>query len=175
MPIAGYGGRTVNVWVTIVNAAKMVPCGVADGDGAIEVSLIEADMMLDDGAKQESGWFKDVSPALRKLIEEEYDKNTSGDFWGKKNLRIKEQVLAVGDKCLVVGKVKLKTAPRGALALAQRRPSCASMIVRQMESPMPSPVSLLVWKGWKTSSSASGAIPGPVSQTETCSSPDGFK
>ncbi len=99
--------RTVTVWVPIVNAAKMVPCGIEDADGAIEVSLIEADMMLEDGGKQSSGWFSDVSPEIRKLIEEEYDRDTSGDFWGKKNLRVSEQVLQVGEKFLVIGKVKL--------------------------------------------------------------------
>src|SRR5262245_21268252 len=42
------------------------------------------------------------------------------------------------------GSVNLKTAPRGWFALAHSRPSCASMIDRQIESPSPRPPGLVV-------------------------------
>ena len=42
------------------------------------------------------------------------------------------------------GTVKRKMAPRGAFASATREPPCASMIDRQMESPMPRPLVLVV-------------------------------
>ena len=42
------------------------------------------------------------------------------------------------------GNVNWKTAPRGRFALAHNRPPCASMIERQMDSPIPKPVDLVV-------------------------------
>ena len=42
------------------------------------------------------------------------------------------------------GTVNWKTAPRGSFALAHNRPSCASMIERQIDSPIPIPVGLVV-------------------------------
>lgn len=106
--------RTTKVWVTVIDASKMVPCGIEDEDGAIEVSLAEAETLLKDGKQQETGWFSDVSPDIRRLIEEEYGRENQGSFWGgQKTLRVKEQVLAVGDKALVVGKVKLIRTSRG--------------------------------------------------------------
>ena len=38
------------------------------------------------------------------------------------------------------GKLTWSVTPQGSLAVAQIRPSCASMIERQMESPIPMPV-----------------------------------
>lgn len=98
--------RTSKVWVAFIDSAKMVAAGIEDADGAIEVSLSEAEMLIKDGAKQQTGMFSDVSARLRKLIEDEYDEKTTG-FFTKKKLRIREQVLEVGERALVIGKVKL--------------------------------------------------------------------
>jgi hypothetical protein len=43
-----------------------------------------------------------------------------------------------------VGIVKLKIAPRGWLAVTHKRPPCASMIERQIDSPMPKPSAFVV-------------------------------
>jgi len=47
------------------------------------------------------------------------------------------------------GNVNWKTAPRGALALAHKRPPCPSTIERQIVSPRPMPFGLVVWKALK--------------------------
>jgi hypothetical protein len=43
-----------------------------------------------------------------------------------------------------VGNANLKMAPRGSFAVAHMRPSCASMIERQIDSPIPKPPDLVV-------------------------------
>src|SRR5215475_13582340 len=48
-----------------------------------------------------------------------------------------------------LGRVIQKLAPRIALFVAQSRPSCAWMIVRQTASPSPRPSRFEVTKGWK--------------------------
>jgi HEAT repeat protein len=106
------GTRTRKVWVTIVDSAKSVVCGVEDKDGAIEVSLAEALTLLQSEGHQQSSLFGDVSPHLRELIEDEYGVNTQG--WIRKTkLRVREQLLEVGQKVLVMGKVKLVRTNRG--------------------------------------------------------------
>src|SRR5262245_31241645 len=42
------------------------------------------------------------------------------------------------------GKVNSKVAPRGTFALAHNRPPCASMIERQIDSPIPKPPGFVV-------------------------------
>src|SRR5271156_6530206 len=65
------------------------------------------------------------------------------------------------------GTVKLNSAPRGTFAFAHNRPPCASMIDRQIDSPSPNPLGLVVWKGSNRRSRTAGASPGPESRTAT--------
>ena len=58
-----------------------------------------------------------------------------------------------------IGSVKLNTAPRGVLFVAQTRPWCASTIQREIASPMPMPVSLVVKNGSNTRSTSSSPLP----------------
>src|SRR5260370_35973858 len=58
-----------------------------------------------------------------------------------------------------IGSVKLNTAPRGVLLVAQTRPWCASTIQREIASPMPMPVSLVVKNGSNTRSTSSSPLP----------------
>ena len=75
----------------------------------------------------------------------------------------------------VTGKAKWNTAPRGWFLAAHSRPPCASMIDRQIGSPIPIPCGLVVKKGANNRSACLPAsIPGPVSSTDTRSSP-GFE
>src|SRR4051812_38184861 len=68
--------------------------------------------------------------------------------------------------------VKWKTAPRGSFALAHSRPPCAATMERQIESPSPKPVGLVVKKASKKRSSAAEGRPGPESCTVTSTPPD---
>src|SRR5258705_432080 len=63
--------------------------------------------------------------------------------------------------------VNSNVAPRGTFALAHRRPLCASMIERQIDSPSPKPPGFVVWKASNTRAKAAGAKPGPESRTST--------
>ena len=67
-----------------------------------------------------------------------------------------------------MGTVKWKAVPCGVRADAHKRPPCASMIDRQIESPMPRPSDLVVKKGSKMRCAMAGSSPGPVSSTVTC-------
>src|ERR1700692_1084465 len=56
-------------------------------------------------------------------------------------------------------------APWGMVAVAHSRPPWASMIERQIESPIPMPPDLVVKKGLNSRSTFSAAIPTPQSAT----------
>jgi hypothetical protein len=54
------------------------------------------------------------------------------------------------DQVLITARVKWNTAPSGSFASAHNRPPCPSTIERQIESPNPIPLGLVVWKESKT-------------------------
>ena len=56
---------------------------------------------------------------------------------------------------------ELELAPWGTFAVAHSRPPCASMIERQIESPMPIPPDLVVKKALNSRSAFSVKIPTP--------------
>src|ERR1700693_2885719 len=58
-------------------------------------------------------------------------------------------------------------APRVRLAVAHNRPSWASTIDRQIDSPIPMPCALVVNNGENIRSAALGSTPFPVSSTDT--------
>src|SRR5579864_1784095 len=60
---------------------------------------------------------------------------------------------------LSIGRLKLKVTPRDTLRTAPIRPACASMMDRQIASPMPIPVFFVVKNGSKIFSKSS--CPGP--------------
>src|SRR6266404_1891028 len=72
----------------------------------------------------------------------------------------------------LVGKVRLKLAPRGELSAAHKRPPCDSTMERLIRSPMPVPLGLVVKNALKIWSACCGGSPTPVSLTEisSCSS-----
>src|SRR6202795_140375 len=65
------------------------------------------------------------------------------------------------------GRLNRKTAPWGTFAVAHIRPPCASMIERQIDSPMPLPLDLVVKKALNSRSAFSAEIPMPQSVTLT--------
>src|SRR6266705_749456 len=65
------------------------------------------------------------------------------------------------------GIVNLKRAPRGSHLVAHSRPPWVSIIDRQIERPIPTPLDFVVWKASKTRSTWSGSMPGPESRTDT--------
>src|SRR5260370_19949045 len=68
------------------------------------------------------------------------------------------------DEARFAGKAKLKRAPpRPDLLSASMWPSCASMMDRQIDRPMPMPVSFVVKKLSKRRGRCDGSIPGPLS------------
>ena len=69
------------------------------------------------------------------------------------------------------GRLNRKTAPRGSFAEAHSCPSCASMIERQIESPIPMPLDLVVKNELKRCSRLAGSSPGPESRTATSTPP----
>jgi hypothetical protein len=66
---------------------------------------------------------------------------------------------------------KLKTAPCGSAGVAQRRPPWRSIIERQIDSPRPTPLDLVVKNASKIRSVTPGSIPVPESFTETRTPP----
>src|SRR5450755_583230 len=74
-----------------------------------------------------------------------------------------------------VGNVNRNVAPSVALFSAQMRPPCASIMVRETDSPIPMPLAFVVKNGSKMSPSSTEGIPGPVSLTITSTSrPPGY-
>src|SRR6266478_3729843 len=67
----------------------------------------------------------------------------------------------------LVGKVRLKLAPRGKLPVAHRRPPCDSTMERLIRSPMPVPWDLVVKNALKICSTCSAGRPTPESLTDT--------
>ena len=63
-------------------------------------------------------------------------------------------------------KVNWNTAPRGMFGDTDKRPSWASMIARQIDSPIPMPSDLVVKSGLKIRSRCCGLIPVPMSATD---------
>src|SRR5882757_7148490 len=59
------------------------------------------------------------------------------------------------------GRVNCNVAPWGRFAVAQSRPPWASMIERQIESPIPMPLDLVVKKALNSRSAFSAEIPSP--------------
>src|SRR5262245_58253654 len=66
-----------------------------------------------------------------------------------------------------VGIVSRKSVPYGVAGVAQSFPPWASMMLRQIDSPMPMPVDLVVNKGSKMRSQMASSIPVPESLTLT--------
>src|ERR1043165_9065714 len=77
------------------------------------------------------------------------------------------RIIAHDVRSALVGKVNWKTAPRGEFAVAQRRPPCASIIVRLIASPIPMPSGFVVKNASNTLSSLAGSSPSPESLTAT--------
>src|SRR5262245_18985937 len=65
-------------------------------------------------------------------------------------------------------------APRGRLAVIHNRPPWASMIDRQIASPIPMPCALVVNSGLNIRSMAFGSTPFPVSSTDTSTLPESW-
>src|SRR5262249_31548542 len=65
------------------------------------------------------------------------------------------------------GRRNENTVPPPLFGSAQSRPPCASMIVRQIERPMPSPLTLVVTKGSNNRLRTFSGRPCPVSATDT--------
>src|SRR6516162_596480 len=65
-------------------------------------------------------------------------------------------------------------APRGRLAVIHNRPPWASMIDRQIASPIPMPCALVVNSGLNIPSMALGSTPFPVSSTDTITLPESW-
>src|SRR5262249_30033205 len=71
----------------------------------------------------------------------------------------------------LLGRVNWNSAPCGSAGEAHSRPPCASVMERQIVSPIPIPLALVVKNGLKILSAVSWSSPTPLSFTNTRPSP----